>query len=165
MGRRFRRGQYGAELFEFAVVLPVLLALVMGIFSFARAYNIYQTMTRAAREGARVAVLPSAVYDGNLFLDPAPVITDPSSSNIFQSFIAPSLRASNLDPARVSNYQEVVGWLNPGGQAPQCGVAISFDYPYTMAIPFTPVNLTTLRLHTRVQMWRENQPAAGASCP
>ena len=47
----------GAELVEAGFVLPILLMLLLGIFSFGRAYNVYQTITRAAREGARMAVL------------------------------------------------------------------------------------------------------------
>jgi hypothetical protein len=152
-------------MFEFALVLPVLLALVLGIFQFSRAYNVYQTMTRAAREGARLAVLPSAVYSGNQFLDSSPLITDPNSSTVFARAIAPSLRASNLDPKQVTNYRQQIGWLNPGGGEQQCGVAISFDYPFTLNIPFTGERFRTLTLHTRVQMWRENQPVAGGTCP
>src|SRR5260370_15672691 len=51
-----RRGERGAELVEMAFALPILLTLLLGIIWFARAYNIYETMTRAARAGARVAV-------------------------------------------------------------------------------------------------------------
>jgi Flp pilus assembly protein TadG len=152
-------------MFEFALVLPVLLALVIGIFQFSRAYNVYQTITRAAREGARLAVLPSAVYSGNRFLDSASLITDPASSAVFAQAIAPSLQASSLNPKQVANYREQVGWLNPGGAQQQCGVAISFDYPFLLNIPFTGERFRTLTLHTRVQMWRENQPVAGGSCP
>lgn len=45
---------------EMAIALPILLALLVGIFEFARAYNVKQVITNAAREGAREAVLPSA---------------------------------------------------------------------------------------------------------
>ncbi len=51
-----RSGERGAELVEMAFVLPLLLTLLIGVFWAARAYNIYETITRAAREGARVAV-------------------------------------------------------------------------------------------------------------
>lgn len=44
------------EVAELAIVLPILLSLIIGIYSFARAYNIYATITRAAQAGARVAV-------------------------------------------------------------------------------------------------------------
>lgn len=41
-----------------ALILPVFLALVMGIYEFGRAYNLSQTLTNAAREGARFSVAP-----------------------------------------------------------------------------------------------------------
>jgi Flp pilus assembly protein TadG len=37
----------------------------VGIFEFGRAYQTWQVMTNAAREGARVAVLPNAVAGGS----------------------------------------------------------------------------------------------------
>jgi len=49
-----RRGQ---SIVEFALVLPLVLLLVVGMLEFARAWNLHQTMTDAAREGARRAVL------------------------------------------------------------------------------------------------------------
>lgn len=47
-----------AEVAELAIVLPILLSLIFAIFSFGRAYNIYSTITRAAQDGARLAVTP-----------------------------------------------------------------------------------------------------------
>ena len=44
---------------EMAVVLPLLLFLSVAIFEFGRAYQTWQVLTNAAREGARVAVLPN----------------------------------------------------------------------------------------------------------
>jgi Flp pilus assembly protein TadG len=48
----------GAELIEFAIVLPVLLLIVMGIVDFGFMFQRYVVLTNAAMEGARVAVLP-----------------------------------------------------------------------------------------------------------
>lgn len=47
----------GAAAVEFALVLPVLVAIVMGIMDFGSAFNAQQTLTYAARTGARVMVL------------------------------------------------------------------------------------------------------------
>jgi Flp pilus assembly protein TadG len=52
-----RRGERGQALVEFALILPVLLLLVLGIIEFGRAWNLSQIITDAAREGARQAVL------------------------------------------------------------------------------------------------------------
>jgi Flp pilus assembly protein TadG len=48
----------GAELIEFAIVLPILMLLVAGIFDFGMMFRTFEAVTNAAREGARVAVLP-----------------------------------------------------------------------------------------------------------
>lgn len=44
----------GAELYEFAMALPLLLVLVVGIIDFARAYNTKHITSNAAREAARL---------------------------------------------------------------------------------------------------------------
>jgi Flp pilus assembly protein TadG len=43
---------------EFAVTLPMLLLVIVGIFDFGLAFHQYAVVTNAAREGARMAVLP-----------------------------------------------------------------------------------------------------------
>ena len=61
MGRwlsRIRREE-GAALIETAFTLPILLLVCVGILEFGRAYQTWQVITNAAREGARVAVLPA----------------------------------------------------------------------------------------------------------
>ena len=52
------RSEDGAELVEFALVLPMLLLVVLGIAEFGFMFQRYEVITNAAREGARVAVLP-----------------------------------------------------------------------------------------------------------
>lgn len=54
-GKRIR----GQSLVEFALLLPVFLLLVMGVIDFARAYGVLQVVTNAAREGARLGIIPS----------------------------------------------------------------------------------------------------------
>jgi Flp pilus assembly protein TadG len=46
----------GSQLLEFALVLPFLLVMVVGIIDFGQAYNLKQKLNDAAREGARFAV-------------------------------------------------------------------------------------------------------------
>ncbi len=52
-----RRGQSGQSLVEFALVLPLLVILLMGIFEFGRIFSSYVVITNAAREGARSVVV------------------------------------------------------------------------------------------------------------
>ena len=49
----------GAALLEAALTLPLMLLVSVSIFEFGRAYQTWQILTNAAREGARVAVLPN----------------------------------------------------------------------------------------------------------
>jgi Flp pilus assembly protein TadG len=60
----------GQALVELALALPLLLLILVGIFEFARAYSIKQTLVNAAREGARAAVV-----QGQLTRDRAAVVT------------------------------------------------------------------------------------------
>jgi len=55
------RDQSGAELIEMAIVTPILLMILAGIFDFGFLFRGWEVVTNAAREGARVGVLPS--YD------------------------------------------------------------------------------------------------------
>ena len=48
----------GAELIEFALVFPTLLVVMLGIIDFGFLFQRYEVVTNAAREGARVAILP-----------------------------------------------------------------------------------------------------------
>jgi Flp pilus assembly protein TadG len=51
------RNQKGAALLETAITIPIILGICVGIFEFGRAYQTWQVLTNAAREGARVAIL------------------------------------------------------------------------------------------------------------
>ena len=70
MRKLFRRwrGEEGAQIIEFALVLPMLLLVVLGIAEFGFIFQRYEVLTNAAREGARMAVLPgyntAAARDG-----------------------------------------------------------------------------------------------------
>jgi len=59
--RAVRRRDRGAVLIEMAMVLPLLLLVAVGIFEIGRAYETWQVCTNAAREGARMAVLPNSI--------------------------------------------------------------------------------------------------------
>ncbi|HMC75493.1 MAG TPA: TadE family protein [Vicinamibacterales bacterium] len=51
------RSEKGAALLEAAITIPVILLISVGIFEFGRAYQTWQVLTNAAREGARIAVI------------------------------------------------------------------------------------------------------------
>ncbi|MBQ6711114.1 MAG: pilus assembly protein [Clostridia bacterium] len=57
MLKRFVRSEKGQAIVEFALVLPLLLALLCGIIDFGWLYYNQITLNNAAREGARYAVI------------------------------------------------------------------------------------------------------------
>ena len=63
-GRRSR----GQAIAEFALVIPVFLLILMGIFDAGRAIFVYNGLTNAAREAARFAIVNQ---DGGLIVDRA----------------------------------------------------------------------------------------------
>ena len=58
-----KKKERGAALIEMALTLPLLLLLSIGIFEFGRAFQHWQILTNASREGARIATLPGVTDD------------------------------------------------------------------------------------------------------
>lgn len=56
--RDTRKSEKGQSLVEFALVVPMLLLLVVGIAEFGRAWMTQNILTGAAREAVRVAAVP-----------------------------------------------------------------------------------------------------------
>ncbi len=53
LSSRLLRGTEAAALMEFAVALPLLVVIAVGVFDFGAAFNLKQKLNNAAREGAR----------------------------------------------------------------------------------------------------------------
>ena len=88
----------GQSLLEFALLLPILLMVIMGLFDIGRAVFYYSTLNTAVREGTRFAVVQSYCdYLSNpgdcsgANLDSYPLNCDNANSianiNIFQTII------------------------------------------------------------------------------
>jgi Flp pilus assembly protein TadG len=79
--RRAGWGERGAAAVEFALVVPILLLLVLGIAEFGRAYNIQTTLSGAAREGVRTMA----------------VLNDPAGARTATKAAAPTLDLTDGD--------------------------------------------------------------------
>lgn len=53
-----RSGERGAGLVEFSLVFGFLIVFLVGIVDFGKGYKIYQNVTNATREGARLSAVP-----------------------------------------------------------------------------------------------------------
>ena len=82
-----RRSERGQALAEFALVLPLVLLFIAGIVEMARAWNIKQAVTDAAREGARYAV----VQDADI------ATTDDVKAKIEERLALASIESSTID--------------------------------------------------------------------
>lgn len=103
---KFVSGCEAVEVAELAVVLPILLMLIFGIMSFARAYNIYSTITRAAQEGARVATTPVCVSCSSVTVPPSCSVSTtagqfPADQCVAQA-VKDTLLASHLDTRQIT---------------------------------------------------------------
>ncbi|MFN2421399.1 MAG: TadE/TadG family type IV pilus assembly protein, partial [Gemmatimonadota bacterium] len=105
--RTVKRAEGGQSLIEFAIVLPVLLALVIGIFEFGRAWNVYQVITNAAREGARTAVVPTTESEDAVYA-------------VIQNYFDRSALDGDLGTVTVDGFQSGVG--QP--------LTVEIQYPY-----------------------------------
>jgi len=107
-----RHSDRGQSLVEFALVLPLLLLVLMGIFEFGRIWMTINVITSAAREGARVAAVTAPdvaaaraaannVLNGGHVTGATVTVSGPSGANEVQVTIA-------------VNYQPMVVGLIPG---------------------------------------------------
>jgi len=116
--RSLRRGfkrDGGQSLVEMAVVLPVLLLLVIGMVEFARAWMFQQLITNIAREGARLAVIPT------------------SNQAMVQTRIDQLLTAANINPASASVNLTICTGPNCTGQSDI--VQVQVPYAFTLIGP------------------------------
>ncbi len=150
------RSERGADILEAALVLPLLLALMFGVYTFGRGWDLYQTMTRAAREGVRQAVTTNCAMCGD---------TTQSSSYIQSNVVFPALQATGFDTSNSlfqSTYQQGETYIDSANTV--CGVYITYSYPFQVILPFLPISVSTIDLTTKVQMRMENQPVPPATC-
>ncbi len=101
----------GAALIEFAIVLPLMLLVLFGTIDFGLLFQRYQVVTNAAREGARIAVLPGY-----------------SDADI-QARVAQFLTAGGLNEAPIVPPPVRTPTPLPGGQCINV-VSVTVDYPY-----------------------------------
>ena len=149
------RATEAAELVEFALLLPILLVMVVGLLDFATAYNLKQKLANAAREGARMgssqptcdlststpASVQSIKDDVTTYLQQAGVNT---------SFIAATMTYSTASPCTATYYTSS-GGTNYGLKIERCipivdasGMTLSethvtLTYPYDWTYGFNHI--------------------------
>ena len=122
--RSRKRRSVGQSLVEFALVLPILLLMLMGILDFGRAIFAYNSLANAARDGARLAIVDQTAVGG------VPVGATEAASQA---------TGLGLDPSDVNDVQ--VSYLLPdlSGACPSrsigCVAEVKVNYKYTAITP------------------------------
>jgi Flp pilus assembly protein TadG len=107
------RSERGAELVEFALTFPLLLLVVLGIIDMGLILQRYEVITNAAREGARVAVLP-----------------DYRDADIVAR-VQQYLQATGLDADTVDVATPAPRGINSGGNCIRVrDVTVSYEHPF-----------------------------------
>jgi Flp pilus assembly protein TadG len=154
--RRFRKQGRGVELVEFALVMPLLLLLVAGVWDFGSAILLKERMTNAAREGARVAVsipLNSGNCSGRV---PCAIVSAASTMQQYMnnagadlSCITPSQPTSfNSSDPTVATYSCTNGIsltinrnlmvASANGEVPSTQVSLTYPVRWVMIAKFLP---------------------------
>ena len=97
---------------EFALVLPVLAVLLFGVMQFGIVFNNYETLTDAARAGARKAAV------GRQASDP-----------VGDAIAAVRASATDLDQAKLDVQ---IDPSSAGGFQPGADVTVEASYPYSI---------------------------------
>jgi Flp pilus assembly protein TadG len=109
------RNENGQAMVEFALVLPILMALLLGIIQFGIVFNNYITLTDATRAGARKAAVSRFLGDQGV------------SAKAAVKSSAQGLDQKKLDPT--ISVTASPDWNTPGNE-----VTVSASYPYSINI-------------------------------
>jgi len=96
--RGFARGEGAQSLVEFAIMLPLFLLLVTGIFDLARAVWQENSLAYAVREGTRYAIVHGSA--GSPIVGPCSVCLNPVSNNlgnVVDAVTSNAIGVSNID--------------------------------------------------------------------
>jgi Flp pilus assembly protein TadG len=130
---REARKERGAAALEFALALPLLMTLVLGLIDFGYLFYLQLVVQNAAREGARA---------GSLFIDGRSVT---EAQRVAQAYLA----SLNLSTAGVS--AQLTG-ANP------TLVDVSIRSPYTPLVGFVPAIAAITTINGRAVMRRTDGP-------
>jgi Flp pilus assembly protein TadG len=113
---RRQGNQRGAALVEAAMMIPLLLFIAVAIFEFGRAYQTWQVLTNAAREGARYGITPGS--------------TTANATTIAQNYMRDGA-LDNWGSATIGINQGVPMEIGSGTQ-------VTIDYPFEFIV-FQPI--------------------------
>jgi Flp pilus assembly protein TadG len=123
----FLRKEDGQGMVEFAMVLPILLAVMLGIVQFGIIFNNYETLTDASRVAARKAA--TARWSGDVGAAARQAAKN-SSGNLDQSKLGIDIEACPPGTYPCPNgASDPTNWSTTGNE-----VTVKLTYPYSIKI-------------------------------
>jgi Flp pilus assembly protein TadG len=140
----------GAELVEFALVLPLLLLIVLGTIEFGRAYYTYHLLSKGLRDGARYAATSRLRSDGTWVSTDSPSVTSRTQNVVVYG--KPTLSGSEpkIIPDLTTAQITVTPSAIPSGST-DLYVTVAAAYPYQPL--FSLIIPTTITLGPSVRMF------------
>src|SRR5262249_994275 len=146
----------GAQLVEFAIVLPLLVVLVVGIADFGGGYALKDKLTNAGREGARISVSgPDDLTDAwSTACNGVPCSVQAAATSAVNYLTNAGVSACSLDPSSTSPTSDgpnTFGWTYTSpSNCPGTTSPMSINIERAVTTPVTVGSTTTTVLMTRV---------------
>ena len=156
-----RRGQRGQAIVEVALILPIFILILVGLFDVGRAVYAFNTISNASREAVRVAIVDqdcayiqdqAAQRAVSLGITPSDVVVyvwDPTAATAGDFTSASS----------IANHRQACGVASPPGSSYECQqsdtqatiivgcvIEVTIRYPYTAATPLIGSLLGTINM-------------------
>ncbi len=142
----------GAALLEFAIVLPLLMVFVVGIFDFSGAFNQKQKIEQAAQEGAIIAGAQPMSDIG-----PNPVSLQAVATAVYNSLVGSGVlpKGTCVAPGTVVNTPPSLKWTYTIKGCPTDDLVIVIDRGW-VSTSLPPVAVGTTVQVTYPYHWRFN---------
>ena len=156
---RLRQERRGQALVEFALIVPLFVLLLVGLFDFGRAIYAYNTINNAARQAARLAVVDQTISH----------IRDRASAQAVSLGIDPSdveidFRDITTPDAVASCAGAIPGDDNNTGQIVFCIAVVTVPYSYVAATPIVGNLVGTIQLEGESR-FKVDFNCEGPECP
>jgi Flp pilus assembly protein TadG len=144
----------GQALTEFALIAPLFILLLVAIFDVGRGVFAYNSVTNAAREGSRLAIVNQDVAKITLRATSQTAIAETQGPNVTVAYYLPT-------PARDPEKNAACTAIPGGGMPVGCVAVVTYQTTFQ---PITPI-ISTLLFKNGVTLTAKSAETVEYSCP
>jgi len=150
--RSLLRQTHAAAIVEFAVALPLLVVLAVGIFDFGGAFNLKQELNNAVREGARFGAAQPSNDLG---------LTQPPSVNAVRLLVDSYLQTAHINDCGLGTASQVqvsaLVWTFTGTSGCSTTLTVNRGFVVLETVGGAPVNMVCTNVNiTHSYQWHFN---------